>query len=121
MDYAKTYGKYAQAHEDIDYAQETLMSDEIISPDDSMLQTSVIEQSPKRIQKLEDELGKQYEAKGEEIERGYKDMNEAIEGVVAKEWNKTAGTPLDRGLRKMLGMKGDEGLVWGPVGTLFRE
>ena len=27
MDYAKTYGKYAQAHEDIDYAQETLMSD----------------------------------------------------------------------------------------------
>ena len=44
-----------------------------------------------------------------------------IEGVVAKEWNKTAGTPLDRGYRKMLGMKGDEGLVWGPVGSMFRE
>ena len=121
MDYAKTYGKYAQAHEDIDYAQETLTSDEIVGPDDELLQTSVIEQSPKRIEKLEDELGEKYTSKGEEIERGYKDMNEAIRGVVAKEWNKTAGTPLDRGLRKMLGMKGDEGLVWGPVGTLFRE
>jgi hypothetical protein len=121
MDYAKTYGKYAQAQEDIDYAQETLMSDEIVGPDDSMLQTSVLEQSPKRMQKLKDELGEQYEAKGEEIERGYKDMNEAIEGVVAKEWNKTAGTPLDRGLRKMVGMKGDEGLVWGGIGALTRE
>ncbi len=56
-----------------------------------------------------------------EIERGYKDMNEAIEGVVAKEWNKTAGTPFDRGLRKMVGMKGDEGLVWGGIGALTRE
>ena len=121
MDYAKTYGKYAKAYEDIDYAQETLMSDEIVGPDDELLQTSVLEQSPKRIQKLEDKLGEQYAAKGEAIERGYKDMNEAIEGVVAKEWNKTAGTALDRGLRKMVGMKGDEGLVWGGIGALTRE
>ena len=51
------------------------------------------------------------------------DMNEiCIEGVVAKEWNKPAGVPgLDRGYRKMLGMKGDEGLVWGPIGSMFRE
>ncbi len=121
MDYAQTYGKYAQAEKDIDYAQETLMSDEIVGPDDELLQASVIEQSPKRIQKLETKLGKQYESKGKEIERGYKDMNEAIEGVVAKEWNKTAGTPFDRGLRKMVGMKGDEGLVWGGIGALTRE
>ena len=49
-------------------------------------------------------------------------MNEMIEGVVAKEWNKPAGVAgLDRGYRKMLGMKGDEGLVWGPIGSAFRE
>ena len=37
-----------------------------------------------------------------------------VEGAVAKEWNKFAGTPgLDIGFRKMLGMKGDEGLIWG--------
>jgi len=28
---------------------------------------------------------------------------------------------LDRGLRKMVGIKGDEGLIWGPIGNLFRE
>ena len=122
MDYAQTYGKYAKAHEDQQYAHETLVSDEISIPEDLDLQQSVLDQSPDRIKKLEDKLGKQYESKGKSIESGYKDLNEMIEGVVAKEWNKPAGIAgLDRGFRKMLGMKGDEGMVWGPVGTLFRE
>ena len=121
MDYAKTYGKYSKAHEDQQYAHETLVSDEIVGPDDELLQTSVIEQSPDRIKKLEGQLEEKGKSETIQSGKGYKDLNEMIEGVVAKEWNKTAGTPLDRGYRKMLGMKGDEGLVWGPVGTLFRE
>ena len=56
MDYAQTYGKYAKAHEDQQYAHETLVSDEIIGPDDTMLQRSVLDQSPDRIKKLEDQL-----------------------------------------------------------------
>ena len=121
MDYAQTYGKYAKAHEDQQYAHETLVSDEIVGPDDELLQTSVIEQSPDRIKKIEGQLEEKGKAEGIQSGKGYKDLNEMIEGVVAKEWNKTAGTPLDRGIRKMVGIKGDEGLVWGGIGSMFRE
>ena len=121
MDYAKTYGKYSKAHEDQQYAHETLVSDEIVGPDDELLQTSVIEQSPDRIKKLEGQLEEKQKAESIQSGKGYKDLNEMIEGVVAKEWNKTAGTPLDRGIRKMVGIKGDEGLVWGGIGSMFRE
>ena len=120
MDYAKTYGKYASASEDYEAAVSDLDT-MFVGPDDDMLLQSQIENLPGKIEKIEDTLGKHYESKGKEIERGYKDFNEAIEGVVAKEWNKTAGTPFDRGLRKMVGMKGDEGLVWGGIGALTRE
>jgi len=122
MDYAQTYGKYAKAHEDQQYAHETLVSDEISMPEDIDLQQSVLDQSPDRIKKLEGQIQEKQKAESIQSGKGYKALNEAIEGVVAKEWNKPAGIPgLDRGYRKMLGMKGDEGLVWGPVGTLFRE
>ena len=121
MDYAQTYGKYAKAHEDQQYAHETLVSDEISIPEDLDLQQSVLDQSPDRIKKLEDKFKEQEKAEGIQSGKGYKDLNEMIEGVVAKEWNKPAGTVLDRGLRKMLGMKGDEGMVWGPIGALTRE
>ena len=121
MDYAQTYGKYAKAHEDQQYAHETLVSDEISGPDDIDLQQSVLDQSPDRIKKLEDQLKKQEKAESIQSGKGYKDLNEVIEGVTAKEWNKFAGTPLDIGFRKMVGMKGDEGLVWGGIGSMVRE
>jgi hypothetical protein len=38
-----------------------------------------------------------------------------MERLAAQDFNKTAGTPLDRGYREMIGAKGDEGLVWGPL------
>ena len=121
MDYGKTYGKYEKAYEDMDSATEILASDEIVGPDDSMLQTSVIEQTPSRIKKLDEQLTEKEKQESIYSGKGSKDFNEAIEGVIAREWNKTAGTPLDRGYRKMVGMKGDEGLVWGGLGALTRE
>jgi hypothetical protein len=121
MDYGKTYGKYEKAYEDMDSATEILASDEIVGPDDSMLQTSVIEQTPSRIKKLDEQLTEKEKQESIYSGKGSKDFNEAIEGVIAKEWNKTAGTPFDRGYRKMVGMKGDEGLVWGGLGALTRE
>jgi len=127
MDYAQTYGKYAEGHQDLKWAKKIkevggeFTPSHILNPEAYTGQIDEIEQAESAIEKAEDKLGKQYESKGKEIERGSKDMNEAIEGVVAKEWNKTAGTPFDRGLRKMVGMKGDEGLVWGGIGALTRE
>ena len=121
MDYGKTYGKYEKAYEDMDSATEILASDEIVGPDDSMLQTSVIEQTPSRIKKLDEQLTEKEKQESIYSGKGSKDFNEAIEGVIAKEWNKTAGTPFDRGFRKMVGMKGDEGLLWGILGNLTRE
>ena len=120
MDYAETYGKYAKAYEDVDWAEQQIQED-VISPDDEMMHVSTIERGPGRIKKLEGQLEEQGKSESIQSGKGYKDMNEMIEGVIAKEWNKTAGTPFDRGIRKMLGIKGDEGMVWGPVGTLFRE
>ena len=121
MDYGKTYGKYEKAYEDMDRATEILASEEIVGPDDELLQTSVIEQTPSRIKKLDEQLTEKEKQESIYSGKGSKDFNEAIEGVIAREWNKTAGTPFDRGYRKMLGMKGDEGLVWGGLGALTRE
>ena len=54
--------------------------------------------------------------------KGYNAFNKGLESLIAKEWNKTAGTIFDRGYRKMLGAKGDEGMIWGPTfGNLMRE
>jgi hypothetical protein len=49
------------------------------------------------------------------LNKGYSLMNEYMERLAAQDWNKTAGTPFDRGYREMIGAKGDEGLVWGPL------
>ena len=49
------------------------------------------------------------------LNKGYSLMNEYMERLAAQDFNKTAGTPLDRGYREMIGAKGDEGLVWGPL------
>jgi len=49
------------------------------------------------------------------LDKGYSLMNEYMERLAAQDFNKTAGTPLDRGYREMIGAKGDEGLVWGPL------
>jgi hypothetical protein len=120
MDYAQTYGKYAKTYEDLDWATQQTQED-VISADDVMNYVSTIEGAPGKIKNLEEQLEEKGKSKTIQSGKGYKDMNEMIEGVVAKEWNKPAGTVLDRGLRKMLGMKGDEGLVWGPIGALTRE
>jgi len=56
------------------------------------------------------------------LDKGYNTMNEYMERLAAQDFNKTAGTLLDRGYREMIGVKGDEGLVWGPTfGTPLRE
>mgnify|MGYP003656855629 CR=1 FL=1 len=128
MDYAETYGKYTKGHEDLKWAErekeaglEGFTPSHILNPEWGQTQVDKIDQAKSAIEKAEGQLEEKGKSETIQSGKGYKDLNEMIEGVVAKEWNKTAGTPLDRGIRKMLGIKGDEGLVWGPVGALFRE
>jgi hypothetical protein len=129
MDYAQTYGKYVKGHEDLKWAErekeaglEGFTPSHILNPEWGQTQVDKIEQAKSAIEKAEGQLEEKGKSETIQSGKGYKDMNEMIEGVIAKEWNKPAGVPgLDRGYRKMLGMKGDEGLVWGPIGNLFRE
>jgi hypothetical protein len=134
MDYAKTYGKYVEGHEDVAEREQIVEAsggeeefwknyepNVILNPSTNILGTEGLWDAEHRIKKAEEQIKEQEKAESIQSGKGYEDLNEMIEGVVANEWNKTAGTPLDRGYRKMLGMKGDEGLVWGPIGNLFRE
>ena len=133
MDYAKTYGKYVEGHEDLAEREKIVEAsggeeeygknfqpNTILNPSADVSDPSLWE-AEKKIERAEKQLEEQGKSESIQSGKGYKDMNEAIEGVIAKEWNKTAGTPLDRGIRKMAGIKGDEGLVWGPIGSMFRE
>ena len=113
LDASKKFNKLESAETSLKNAEQTLASDEIIGPDDQMLLESRIKEEPKRIKKLDkiamDTLEKPT------LNKGYSLMNEYMERLAAQDFNKTAGTPLDRGYREMIGAKGDEGLVWGPL------
>jgi hypothetical protein len=134
MDYAQTYGKYVEGHEDLAEREKIIEAsggeeeywknyspNTILNPQGDTGGMDELWEAEKKIERAEKQLEEKGKSETIQSGKGYKDLNEMIEGVVAKEWNKTAGTPLDRGYRKMLGMKGDEGLVWGPVGSMFRE
>ena len=134
MNYAQTYGKYVEGHKDKALREKEVEAsggeeeywknfqpNTILNPSAEVSDASLWD-AENKIKKAEKQLEEQGKSETIQSGKGYKDMNEAIEGVVAKEWNKPAGVPgLDRGYRKMLGMKGDEGLVWGPIGSAFRE
>ena len=123
MDYGKTYSKYDQSHTDLKWAEkekeaglEGFTPSNILNPEAYTTQIDKVDQAKSAIDKYDKQLTEKEKQESIYSGKGSKDFNEAIEGVVAKEWNKTAGTPLDRGYRKMVGMKGDEGLVWGGLG-----
>ena len=123
MEYATTWGTRDKKIRDLKLAKDAAEGKDtmFVGPYDDMLVESRIKELPEKIKNLGEEIKEQEKAESIQSGKGYRDINEMIEGVVAKEWNKTAGTPLDRGIRKMVGIKGDEGLVWGPIGNLFRE
>lgn len=113
--YMKLYNTYTRSIDYLEEAKETLArsnAGEIIGPDDQMLLESRVEQEPKRVARLAEKFEKSRE--NINLEKGYNLMNEYMERLAAEDWNKTAGTPFDRGYREMLGAKGDEGIIWGP-------
>jgi len=67
-------------------------------------------------QNLEKLYNTYYEGENRDPTIGLVTLENMMESLTAEEWNKTAGIPgIDRGYREMIGAKGDEGLVWGPL------
>jgi len=79
-----------------------------------------IAESEQNLEKLYNEY---YTGDNRSATIGMVTLENMMESLTAEEWNKTAGIPgIDRGYREMIGAKGDEGLVWGPIfGSSMRE
>ena len=74
---------------------------------------SQIKDSEQNLEKLYNEY---YAGDNRSATIGMTTLQNMMESLTAEEWNKTAGIPgIDRGYREMIGAKGDEGLVWGPL------
>ena len=72
-----------------------------------------IEDSSQSLEKLYEEY---YAGDNRSATIGMTTLQNMMESLTAEEWNKTAGIPgIDRGYREMIGAKGDEGMVWGPI------
>ena len=82
--------------------------------------TKGIAESEQNLEKLYNEY---YAGENKDPTIGLVTLENMMESLAAEEWNKTAGIPgIDRGYREMIGAKGDEGLVWGPLfGSSMRE
>ena len=134
MDYGKTYGKYEKGYDDLEEREKMVElsggeeefwknfePNVITNPSGNILGTENLWDAEDRIKKYDKQLTEKEKQESIYSGKGSKDFNEATEGVIAKEWNKFAGTPLDIGFRKMVGMKGGEGGIWGILGALSRE
>ena len=123
MDYAKKEGKLDKGiinenlmHEDIGVYDDSGGMDEAAIPVTTQADADAYTKKVDELERLRNEAAEKADWKG------YNAFNKGLESLIAKEWNKTAGTIFDRGYRKMLGAKGDEGGIWGPTfGNLFRE
>ena len=72
-----------------------------------------IAESEQNLEKLYNEY---YAGENRDPTIGLVTLENMMESLTAEEWDKTAGIPgIDRGYREMIGAKGDEGLVWGPL------
>ena len=123
MDYAQKEGKLQKGittenlmHEDVGEYDDSGMWGEAAIPVTSQASADAYTKKVDELERLRDEAGEKADWKG------YNAFNKGIEALIAKERNKTAGTIFDRGYRKSIGAKGDEGMIWGPTfGNLFRE
>jgi len=123
MDYAKKEGKLDKAiinenlmHEDIGVYDDSGGMDEAAIPVTTQADADAYTKKVDELERLRNEAAEKADWKG------YNAFNKGLYALIAKEWNKPAGTIFDRGYRKMLGAKGDEGKIWGPTfGNLMRE
>ena len=124
LDAAKKFNTYQDAEKGLTESEEVASLAKNLGPKDGVFFPVETEGAINANKRSLAERRKQAEEAGNNplLDKGYNTMNEYMERLAAQDFNKTAGTLLDRGYREMIGVKGDEGLVWGPTfGTPLRE
>ena len=117
LDAAKKFNTLDDAEKGLTESQEVADLAKNLEPKDGVLfpvETEGALNANKRSVKEREEIAMKTLEKPT-LDKGYKLMNEYMERLAAEDFNKTAGTPLDRGYIEMIGAKGDEGLIWGPA------
>ena len=122
LNYMKKYKNYERANKMLHYAKENL-GEGTGSPEDIGTTWEDVTSARENLKLREKEMS-DLQATYEEGFEGTPDMQlgnnmltKYMNSLAAEEWNKTAGTLIDRGSRTKQG----EGLVWNPIGALTRD
>jgi transcriptional regulator with XRE-family HTH domain len=121
LNYMKKFETYQTAEKMLNYAKKNLSEGE--GTGDYMETATSWKDVTDAAQKLklrEKELGKlqsTYLENTEDMKLGMNMLDKYMKSLAAQEWNKTAGTWMDRGARPNQG----EGIIWGGVGAVARD
>ena len=119
LNYMKKYKTYETANKMLHYAKENL-GEGTGSPEDIGTTWEDVTSARENLKLREGELENLYNIYAEgtpDMQLGKNMLTKYIDSLAAEEWNKTAGTIIDRGSRTKQG----EGLVWNPIGALTRD
>ena len=121
LNYMKKYRTYERANKMLEYAKENLSegarTDDYMDVSTSWDDVTDAAQNLKlRGEELEN-LYNIYTEGTQDMQLGRNMLTKYMNSLAAEEWNKTAGTWMDRGSRPHQG----EGLIWGGVGALTRD
>ena len=119
LNYMKKYKTYERANKMLDYAKKNL-GEGTGSPEDIGTTWEDVTSARENLKLREGELENLYNIYTEgtgDMQLGSNMLDKYMKTLAAEEWNKTAGTLIDRGSRTNQG----EGLVWNPIGALTRD
>ena len=116
LNYMKKYKIYDRANKMLHYAKENL-GQGTGSPEDIGTTWEEVTDAAQNLKLREGELENLYNIYAEgtsDMQLGKNMLTKYMDSLAAEEWNKTAGTILDRGSRTHQG----EAVVWNPIGAL---
>ena len=119
LNYMKKYKTYETANKMLHYAKENL-GQGTGSPEDIGTTWEDVTSARENLKLREGELENLYNIYAEgtpDMQLGKNMLTKYIDSLAAEEWNKTAGTIIDRGGRSHQG----EGLIWGLPGAITRD
>jgi hypothetical protein len=119
LNYMKKYKTYERANKMLHYTKENL-GEGTGSPEDIGTTWEDVTSARENLKLREGELEDLYNIYTEgtqDMQLGKNTLTKYMNTLAAEEWNKTAGTLIDRGGRTKQG----EGLVWNPIGALTRD
>jgi len=119
LNYMKKYKTYERANKMLHYAKENL-GEGTGSPEDIGTTWEDVTDAAQNLKLRGEELENLYNIYTEgtqDMQLGRNMLTKYMNSLAAEEWNKTAGTIIDRGSRTKQG----EGLVWNPIGALTRD